>query len=66
MEDLEIEVEFQSETIGKYNLGYNGKDFLLLAKHTDCLARENCGVPEKSDAKIANGPSCCAPGGGCC
>lgn len=34
MEDLEIEVEYQSQTIGKYGLGYNGTDFLLLSKQT--------------------------------
>ena len=26
MEDLEIEVEYQSETIGKYDLGFDGKN----------------------------------------
>jgi hypothetical protein len=32
MEDLEIEVEYQAETIGKYELGYDGQNFLLIAK----------------------------------
>jgi Family of unknown function (DUF6428) len=27
--DIEIEVEYQTDTIGKYALAYNGKDFLL-------------------------------------
>ncbi|MDI1255621.1 MAG: DUF6428 family protein [Flavobacterium sp.] len=64
IEDLEIEVEFQSETIGKYNLDYNGKNFLLLFKHTDCLAKENCGIPNDNN-KITTS-TCCAPGAGCC
>ena len=64
MEDLEIEVEFQSETIGKYNLDYDGENFLLRAKHTDCLAKENCGMPEVRLSKKDN--ICCSPDGNCC
>lgn len=71
VEDLEIEVEYQTETIGKYNLGFNGHDFELLSKHTACLAMESCGVPEnKQKIKLNALPlvaqSCCTPGGGCC
>lgn len=32
MEDLEIEVEFQSGTIGKYDLGFDGNDFIYSTK----------------------------------
>lgn len=69
MEDYEIEVEYQSNTIGKYDLGYNGTDFLLLPKHTDCLAKDNCGVPENKNKEETVGEktqSCCTPGGKCC
>jgi hypothetical protein len=70
MGDLEIEVEYQTETIGRYKLGFAGTDFILEAKQTACLAMELCCVPatvsaeeklqrEKEDA-------CCTPGGGCC
>ncbi len=71
MEDLEIEVEYQSETIGKYDLGFDGKNFLLLSKQTDCLAKDNCGIPPQktkvllSEINAGNGGSC-TPGGGCC
>jgi len=70
MEDLEIEVEYQAETIGKYELSHNGENFVLLAKKTACLAPEQCGVPtEKPKIQMINlaadGPSC-TPGGGCC
>ena len=48
IEDLEIEVEYQSDTIGKYSLGFNGKNFVLLAKQTACLASDACGItPQK-------------------
>jgi len=71
VEDLEIEVEYQSDTIGRYGLHYNGKNFALVPKHTACLAKEQCGVPEvKSTNQLteagAEKQACCAPGGGCC
>ena len=70
MEDLEIEVEYQAQTIGKYDLGYDGKNFLLIAKTTACLAPELCGVPEvKQKVQLQNlaaSGSTCTPGGGCC
>jgi DNA-directed RNA polymerase subunit L len=40
IEDYEIEVEYQAETIGKYDLSFNGKDFTLLNKLTACLAED--------------------------
>lgn len=71
IEDNEIEVEYQGETIGKYNLDFNGKDFLLVAKQTNCLASDSCGIPaEKLKVKLsdlaAKPQACCTPGGGCC
>ncbi|RYY70770.1 MAG: hypothetical protein EOO13_05505 [Chitinophagaceae bacterium] len=64
IEDLEIEVEYQSNTIGKYDLDYNGKDFQLLAKQTACLATENCGIQTAPSQPVKE--ACCAPGNGCC
>jgi len=66
MEDLEIEVEYQSESIGKYDLGFDGKNFLLLSKKTDCLAKENCGLPDKKKVRLSDVGSCCAPSDTCC
>ena len=70
IEDYEIEVEYQAETIGKYDLGFNGKDFTLLNKQTACLAEDACGIPqEKQKTKLSEIPSqtnSCTPGGGCC
>jgi hypothetical protein len=66
MEDLEIEFEYQSETIGKYNLGFDGTNFILLAKKTACLAEDACGIPEeKQKNRLINEP-CCSPEGNCC
>lgn len=65
MEDLEIEVEYQTETIGRYNLGFNGKNFILLSKKTNCLAKDNCGIPEDK-LKVNSKQVSCKTGGGCC
>ena len=71
IEDEEIEVEYQSETIGKYGVEFNGKDFVLTSTQTNCLAQDKCGIPQEklkvslSDLQNTN-QSCCTPGGKCC
>ncbi|OXG00436.1 hypothetical protein BC749_11248 [Flavobacterium araucananum] len=69
--DFEIEVEYQDTTIGKYDLGFNGKDFELRNKTTACLAQDQCGIPaEKQKLKLIqfnpDEANSCTPGGGCC
>lgn len=69
MEDSEIEVEYQLDTIGKYGLDFKDGNFILTTKQTDCLAKDNCGVPEgKQKVKLSDlnkeAQPCCAPG--CC
>ncbi|OXB08509.1 hypothetical protein B0A81_09355 [Flavobacterium plurextorum] len=69
--DLDIEVEYQDATIGKYDLGFNGKDFLLLNKQTACLAQDQCGIPaEKTKLNLTqlspDNSNSCTPGNGCC
>lgn len=67
--DLEIEVEYQGDTIGKYGLDFDGRNFLLTVKQTDCLAREKCGIPpQKQNVKLSALPTStsCEPGSGCC
>jgi len=69
--ELEIEVEYQSDTIGKYNLEYNGIYFQLTSKTTACLAQDSCGIPaDKQKVKLSelssSSSSCCTPGGSCC
>ena len=48
---LQIEVEYQEHTIGKFDLDFDGTDFVLVNKRTDCRARSKC------SAKAASG--CC-------
>lgn len=64
LDDVEIEVEYQSDTIGKYSLGFEFGKFTLENTHTDCLAKDNCGIP--ADQTPQQNSSCCTPSGGCC
>ena len=59
LKDLEIEVEYQAETIGKFGVDFNGKNFLLTTKKTDCLAKDSCGTEKEQT-------SCCSPASQCC
>ena len=69
-EDLIIEIEYQNETIGKYDLVFNGYNFVLMSKTTNCLAEDMCGIieekPKLSLSEIDNKNSSCSPGSGCC
>jgi hypothetical protein len=68
-EDLNIEVEYQQETIGKFGLEFDGTDFLLVAKQTACLASDACGIPEKKNKslrELTSSSNCCQPGSECC
>ncbi len=74
-EDLDIEIEYQTNTIGKYTLDKKDNDFVLLATSTACLAQENCGIEQKTTkpklnlAEISNKNVCCSPNtnsGKCC
>lgn len=69
LEDAEIEVEYQGNTIEKYSLDFDGTNFLLTTKHTDCLAKDNCGIPvEKPKVKLSELKKApvCEPNSGCC
>ncbi len=70
LEDAEVEVEYQANTIGKYGLDFNGKNFLLTSTATACLAMDQCGVPQEKQkvqlSELQTQNSNCKPGGGCC
>ncbi|OAQ41708.1 hypothetical protein A5893_00935 [Pedobacter psychrophilus] len=63
IENLEIEVEYQAQTIGKYGLAFENDTFILTNKQTDCLAKDSCGIPS---IKLNVIQSACTPGSGCC
>jgi len=69
IEDIEIEVEYQNDTIGKYDLGFNGKNFILKNKATGCLAGDACdGSQQKKKIQLSDikKSSCCSATPGCC
>lgn len=70
-DDLEVEIEYQQETIGRYGIETGTNKFVLTSKYTDCLAKDNCGIPvEKVKVKLAElaavATSCCGPDSKCC
>ncbi|MBQ4915148.1 hypothetical protein J8L85_11910 [Maribacter sp. MMG018] len=67
--DLEVEVEYQGITIQKFGIDFDGKNFLLTTKQTDCLAKDKCNIPEekpKLNLVDLNSGSCCSPDSNCC
>jgi hypothetical protein len=69
--NLAIEVEYQGTTIGKYGLDFDGINFLLTTKQTDCLAKDNCGIPSKKPKLKLSGlenktANCCSIDSNCC
>jgi len=61
--DHEVEVEYQTDTIGKFGLAFDGEHFHLTPTRTDCLA--NCRIPDVGINKISQKNSCCTPDAGC-
>ena len=41
---LTVEIEYQQDTIGKFELAFDGESFLLVPTRTACLAEDACGV----------------------
>ena len=74
-DDLPVEIEYEDNVISQYPLSRvtreNGALVLhLTTKHTDCLAKELCGLPasgdDKSSCDTESSTSCCGSSGGCC
>jgi hypothetical protein len=68
IKDLEIEVEYQTDTIGKFELEFKGKTFVLKNKTTACLAQEACGISTENQSQnnAKQNESSCRPNSGCC
>ncbi|MGI4833358.1 MAG: DUF6428 family protein [Janthinobacterium lividum] len=64
--DLVVEVEYQQATIGKFGLGFDGRDFWLTPTQTACLAPDACGISSAAFALPQLPVAACGPGGGCC
>ncbi|MDR2223696.1 MAG: DUF6428 family protein [Flavobacteriaceae bacterium] len=71
IKDGEVEVEYQRDTIGKFNLALDKETnvFILENTMTACLAEEACGFPiEKKKVSLSSlkSESCCTPQTDCC
>ncbi|MFT5582348.1 MAG: hypothetical protein ACI9XP_001146 [Lentimonas sp.] len=65
--DEEIEVEYQSDTIGKYGIEASEFGFILSNSQTACLAPDACGIPAQKEIVVLESlNNSCTPGGGCC
>ncbi len=64
-QDLEIEFEYQTETINKYGLTFNNGYFVFTNTLTACLAPNACGVAQIQPVTLNTNLSC-APNSGCC
>lgn len=67
-DNQEVEIEYQQETIGKFNVAFTGTHFKLLPQHTQCLAEDKCGIPadklKSNEVQIKSQQ--CTPNSGCC
>ena len=65
--NIEVEVEYQQSTIGRYKLAFNGAVFQLINTQTACLAPNQCGIPqEKPRVRVKASGLSCNPNSGCC
>lgn len=68
--DLDVEIEYQSDTIGRYAVEFDHPRFRLVSKQTDCLAKETCGITSANNETVASerieSAAVCTPGSGCC
>tara|TARA_R110002020_G_scaffold100164_1_gene237091 strand:- start:145 stop:603 length:459 start_codon:yes stop_codon:yes gene_type:complete len=57
---LEVEMEYQHDTIGLYTLE-RGEEltYQLVSKKTNCLAPDKCGVNQPKTTTRKCGPTCC-------
>ncbi len=62
IKNLEVQVEYQTETIGTYGLSFSEGAFKLVPKHTDCKALDACAPL----VTVQNLASNCSPDSGCC
>jgi hypothetical protein len=65
--NVEVEVEYQQSTIGRYKLAFNGAVFQLINTQTACLAPNQCGIPqEKPRVRVTASGLSCNPNSDCC
>ena len=65
--NVEVEIEYQQNTIGRYKLAFDGAVFQLINTQTACLAPDQCGIPqEKPRVRVSAEGLGFNPNSGCC
>tara|TARA_B110000902_G_scaffold250703_1_gene310165 strand:- start:425 stop:886 length:462 start_codon:yes stop_codon:yes gene_type:complete len=65
--NMEVDIEYQQNTIGRYELDFDGAVFQLINTQTACLAPDQCGIPqEKPRVRISENGLKCNPDSNCC
>ena len=65
--NMEVDIEYQQSTIGRYELDFDGAVFQLINTQTACLAPDQCGIPqEKPRVRISDNGLKCNPDSNCC
>lgn len=65
-----VEIEYQTDTIGRYGVYYSDNKFVLSPLFTACPAPDLCGIPAIKQklnlSEIGSATSCCSSESGCC
>ena len=65
--NIDVEVEYQQSTIGRFKLAFDGSVYQLINTHTTCLAQDKCGISqEKPRVRLTASGLSCDPESDCC
>ena len=65
--NIDVEVEYQQSTIGRFKLAFDGSVFQLMNTRTACLAQDKCGISqEKPRVRLTASGLSCNPESNCC
>ena len=65
--NIDVEVEYQQSTIGRFKLAFDGSVYQLINTHTTCLAQDKCGISqEKPRVRLTPKGLSCNPESNCC
>ena len=62
LSNIDVEVEYQQSTIGRFKLAFDGSVYQLINTHTTCLAQDKCGISqEKPRVRLTQKGLSCNP-----
>mgnify|MGYP001237489993 FL=1 len=67
LSNIDVEVEYQQSTIGRFKLAFDGSVYQLINTNTTCLALDKCGISqEKARVRFTASGLSCNPESNCC